>query len=579
MTPPKITNVNIAPLDSLHLENLLGMEVHQAAKQFRGTDLMLDVQTGELNRLLAGGKVETTSLEQEAAWIELLCSSDANGDKSLDLEETQKLISANLAPEQAAAIDPEQFLSSIDDLMKLRYGPLAENMSAFGSETRFQPTLDAIRLYNEGIRLDELSLANRTLAANGLGKTAVNIVGFLPFLARNLWTESPVLIGNAAAEAGAQEKYIERQASIEALEAVISSGIEDKAPWALNGDLESALALLDEETRAVLEEELCAAKLHGILGTEDPKERYNALYDFAVGERPGFLGYGGGNSRMLGGWMESTWNLSGRRNNVFFAKTVLRFLSVKAATDDPAFDNELRTKAREAFSDISGDPLAGFNNLFAVGFTNILGGLQLIDEPTEYRNWSDEAAMDGVGRAVDGALIVFASRRAFTFLGDTTRLTRATTLGQTMQTWWRNATFSRPLAGRSLEQAAVAAEKEAELLGVTAKAKGWSSPSTWVDFALRPWNYLKNAGSAWLFKGLPPLSGQQLQMVKQAGAATSNGLDRLTRGVLILGIVQYADTALSPEFNPFEHGGQDYSREADFERYPDPTLPDPVLYP
>lgn len=578
MTPPKITNVNIAPLDSLHLENLLGMEVHQAAKQFRGTDLVLDVQTGELNRLLAGGKVETTSLEQEAAWIDLLRSSDANGDKSLDLEETQKLISANLAPEQAAAIEVEKFLGSIDDLMKMRYGPLAENMRAFGSETRFQPTLDAIRLYNEGIRLDELSLAHRTFAAKGLGKTAVNIVGFLPSLARNLWTESPALVGDAAAEGAAEGKYREREAVIDALEAAIAAGIESKESWALNGDLESALALLDEETRAVLEEELCATKLHGILTTEDPKERYNALYDFAVGERPGILGYGGGNSRMLGGWMESAWNLSGKRNNVFFAKTVLRFLSVKATTDDPAFNDELRAKAREAILDIDGDPLAGFVNLFSVGATNILGGLHLIDEPTEYRNWSDEAAMDGVGRAVDGALIIFASRRAFTFLGDATRLTRATTLGQTAQTWWKSATFSRPLGGSSLGKAAVAAEKEAEALGITATAR-WSSPSTWVDFALRPWNYLKKAGSAWLFKGLPPLSGDDLKLLRKTAPATPTRLDRLTHGILILSIAQHADTNLSPEFNPFEHGSNSYDPEADFERYPDPTLPDPALNP
>lgn len=578
MTPPKINRVDITPLDSLHLENLLGMEIHRAAEQFRGTDLSLDVESGELQRLLAGGQVETTSLEQESAWIQLIRESDANGDKALDLEETRKILASNLPEEQANAIDPDQFLTSIDHLMKTRYVPLAENMKAFRSDTLFSPTLDAVKLYNDGILMDELGMAHRTFRANGLGKTAVNIVGFLPSLARNLWTDSPALLGDALAEDAAYIRHRERLTAIESLEAVVSKGIQDKAEWAASGDLKAALALVeDTDHRAILEEELCALKLHDVLYLQDAKERYNALYDFAIGERPGLLGYGGGNSRMHGGWMESAWNFSGRRNNVFFAKTVLRFLAVKSATDDPAFDDELKAKARAAFSDITGDPLAGFNNLFSVGFTNILSGLQLIDEPTEYRDWSDEAAMDGVGRAIDGALIVFASRRAFDFLGNANRLAKATTWGETVNLWRSNATLRQPFGGNSLLAAAKAAEQEAKTLGLAGRAGSKTTVGRWIDRGLSPLTRAKNAASAWLFKGLPSLSATQMAQLHSAKSAASGGLGRLTRGVLILGIVQYADETIAPPFNPFDYGGKTYDPEADFEKYPDPTLPDPTL--
>ena len=83
---------------------------------------------------------------------------------------------------------------------------------------------------------------------------------------------------------------------------------------------------------------------------------------------------------------------------------------------------------------------------------------------------------------------------------------------------------------------------------------------------------------AWLFKGLPPLSATQTAMLKKSGSLASNGMGRLTRGVLIVGIMQYGDEKLSPLYNPFEHGLLDYNSEADFERYPDPKKPDPAFH-
>ncbi|KAB2837583.1 flagellar biosynthetic protein FliR, partial [bacterium] len=53
----------------------------------------------------------------------------------------------------------------------------------------------------------------------------------------------------------------------------------------------------------------------------------------------------------------------------------------------------------------------------------------------------------------------------------------------------------------------------------------------------------------------------------------------LLAGVILLGILQAADDRLAPAFNPFEYGLKDLDREADFEAYPDPTRPEPVLVP
>lgn len=585
MTPPKVDKVDVRPLETLYLENFQLLEAQEVAAQLRGSDLTLDSKTGELRRLLAGGETEARSLEEEAAWVQLIREGDTNGDKFLDLAEAKQILTANLAAEQASGIEPEKFLASIAELMKNRYAPISANMKTLQSRAAFGPTLEAIKLYNRGIHADEVHMAHRTFALNGLGKTATNIVGFLPSLARNIWTDSPLLIGDSAAESAAEGKFLDRQAAIGELERVIDEGIRNNESWALEGKLEEAMKKLGSSTRDLLNAELCATELHQILTLSDPKERYSKLLAFAQAERPGTLGYGGGNSHIKGGWWESWWNLSGRRNNLFFAKTIFRFLAVKAATQDPDFDDSLDKRSRAAFSDMLGDG-GGFGNMAAVGLTNVfcLGGA--FCEPTQYRDWSDEAAMDGLGRGFNGALMVWGARRAFNIFGEANRLRQAAGLRQVASVWTREASIFRPAAeglprlrpfgGNAWAEAANAAEKEAEILGQASRNLGTGGKSRFgrlLEKATSPLAKMKSAAGNWLFKGMPALSEGQLATLKKAGSLGSRGMGKLVRGVLILGIVQYSDQKLAPVFNPFEYGFTDLDREADFDPYPNLTKP------
>lgn len=580
MTPPKVDKVDIRPLDTLYFENFLLLEPHEVAAQLQGSDLTLDRKSGELKRLLSGGQTEARSLEEEAAWVQLIREADANGDKSLDVTEARQLLASNLAVEQASGIEAEKFLATIGELMKHRYTPISANMKALQARSVFGPTLEAIKLYNRGIHADEVHMAHRTFALNGVGKTATNIVGFLPSLARNIWTDSPLLIGDAAAESSAEGKFLDRQEAIEKLESILNDGLKKNESWALEGKLEEAMKRLDSGTRALLNDELCATRLHEILTTQDSKTRYDRLLAFAEGERPGFLGYGGGNSKMSGGWWESFWNLSGRRNNLFFAKTIFRFLAAKAATQDPAFDESLDQRARSSFSDMLGDG-GGFGNMAAVGLTNVLCIGGALCEPTEYRKWSDEASMDGLGRGINGALMVWGARRAFSIFGEANRLKRAANIREVFNVWSQEGSiFQRtaagaprfkPFGGNAWAEAATKAEKEAEIVSVLGESKGRFGRL--IDKATAPISRAKKAAGAWLLKGMPPLSAGQIANFKKAGALGKTGLGKLVKGVLILGIVQYGDKKQGPVFNPFDHGFTDLDREADLDPYPDLTKP------
>ncbi|MFO1463123.1 MAG: hypothetical protein U1F66_05055 [bacterium] len=585
MTPPKVDKVDIRPLDTLYFENLLGVEPKAVAPMLKGSDLVLDSKTGELKRLLAGGQTESRSLEEEAAWVKLIRESDSNGDHQIDLAEAKTILAANLAPDQVSTVSPQEFLNSIAELMKNRYGPISANLKTEQSRAAFGPTLDALRLYNRGIHVDEISLAHRTISFNAIGKTATNTVLFLPSLVYNIKGDSPLLMGDALAENAAEKKFWQRSAAIEALEDVIDAGLRKNESWALEGDLDQAMQRLDAGTRDLLNAELCATRLHRILTLPDSKERYSQLLAFAEGERPGFLGYGGGNSHMDGGWWESFWNLSGRRNNLFFAKTIFRFLAAKAATGDAAFDQGLDQQSRAAFSDMLGDG-GGYGNIAAVGLTNVLclGGLAC--EPTEYRDWSDEARMDGLGRGIDGALMVWGARRAFNIFGEAKRLSSYKGIREVFRIWRREGSlFSpategaprfRPFPVTAWAEEANKAAKEAELLAEGKELGG--KPGRFgkvLNAAKAPFS----AFYRWATKGLPSLTPGQVAAVKAMGRTAGSGLGRLTKGVLILGIVQYNDQKMSPAFNSFEYGLSDLDREADFDPYPDLTKPDPSLYP
>jgi len=585
MTPPKVDKVDIRPLDTLYFENLIGVNPAQTATLLRGSDLVLDAKSGEMKRLLAGGQTEARSLEEEKAWVDLIRGADTNGDKQIDLAEAKNLLTSNLPTEQASTVDPQQFLDSINELMLHRYGPISANFKAEQARNAFGPTMDAIRLYNRGIHVDEVSLAHRTIALNGIGKTATNTVFFIPSLVRNIWSDSPLLVGDAVAEGAAEKKFWQREAAISSLQSVIDDGLRKNEPWALEGNLDEAMKRVDSGTRDILNDELCTTRLHNILTLEDKKERYSQLLAFANGERPGFLGMGGGNSHITGGWWESFWNLTGRRNNLFFAKTIFRFLAVKAASGDEGFDNNLDQQSRMAFSDMLGDG-GGYANIAAVGLTNVLCLGGTVCEPTHYRDWSDEAKLDGLGRGIDGALMVWGARKAFNIFGEANRLRSFKGVREVFRVW-RNegsiftpaeegASRFRPFPLSAWTEGANKAALEAEQLGLDTEKAG--TPGRFkkaLNAVTSPLSSLKN----WAFKGLPQLTAGQAAALKSAAGVAKTGGNKLVRAVLILGIVQYNDDKFNAAFNPFEYGMTDLDREANFDPYPDLTKPDPTLSP
>ncbi|MDL1872846.1 hypothetical protein FBR05_11695 [Deltaproteobacteria bacterium PRO3] len=594
MTPPKPEKVDIQALDVLYLENLLRLSPEEAAPRFVGTDLIVEKgidpwtgeSVGELKRILDGkGTTEARSLEEERAWVETLRDADLDKNKTLDLAEAQALLKAGLAEEQAASVDPEKFLASVEDLMARRYRPLAENMREFKAELSFRPILDLLEQYNYGILVDEVRQAHSVFSLNSLTKTATNVLAFVPYGVQRLWGEAPVLQGDALAEAAARSNYETRAQAIAALKQAIAEGVAQGEAWALEGRLDEALRKLDAATVAILEDELAATRLNSILALDDRKEAYQKLEEFAQAERPGFLGYGGGNTSA--GWFSSFWNYSGRRNNLYIARTLFRFLGVKAATGDAAFDETLHQGARASLADMNGDPLGGFNNMAAVGLTNIfcLGGA--FCEPTQWRAWSDEAEMQMVGRMVDGALVLNLGSKSLGSLGDAFTLGRLQGWGQVARVWWGEGSFLARLsplgkAGWARKLVPIGIWKDARLAaGVEANqfallGKPFERPAGRIG---KIFDRMGESLKTFLFKDLPPLSAAQSAQLKKAAELSGKGLDKLTKGVILLGILQAADDRLAPAFNPFEYGLKDLDREADFEAYPDPTRPEPVLVP
>lgn len=574
MTPPK---VDIQSLDSLYLENLIQLDVNEAAKRFTGSDLVLDTKTGALAKAGKDGAAgEVTSLEQEANWVQTIREADTNKDHYVDVDEVKKLL-GNLPADQASAIDPQKFLESVQKLMKDRYDPLAKNMKGWKAELAFRPTLDALDLYNKGLLSEGYRHAGATIAFNGLTKTLANVGGFLSYPVRRIGGKTEVLWGDQKAMAAAKKDFEARQEILNKLRDVIQKGVAANESWAIEGKLDEALKKLDAKDAAVLNDQLAASKVHEILNTTDPKERNQKMMEFAKKERPGFLGFGTGNTSA--GWFSDFWNYSGHRHNLYFGRTTLRFLGTKANSGDAATDEAMHKDARATLADMNGDPLGGFNNLAAVGLTNIfcVGGKAC--QPTEYRDWSDEAVMDGLGRGIDGALMVWGGNRFLTRLGEAGKLARLKGVygaeGSVMQVWKASLGESKfnLLAGGKWGEAALAAEKEAELLGLAGKSA--KDGRFWK--LLDKWDSAKKGMKEWIFKGVP-LSAEQTALLEKGAKMSGKGMDKLTKGVVLLGIAQYADQKLSAPYNPFEHGLQDMNREAEFERYPDPTKPDPTLH-
>jgi hypothetical protein len=277
--------------------------------------------------------------------------------------------------------------------------------------------------------------------------------------------------------------------------------------------------------------------------------------EFAKAERPGFLGFGSGNTRQ-----RHFWNYSGSRNNLYFARSVFKFLSSKAATQDGGHDKVMRAEARGLRKGMLGDG-GGFGNIVSVAFTQVTSLFGKLYKPTPYRSWSDEAVLDSVGRSLDIGLMLYGGSKLWNALGEVRGLRR-------LQGWrgvgraWREARregkFNPVPAWR---EARLSAEKKVAELAV-------ESQGPWARLKRKIGDRIQER----LFKGLPPLSAQQKARLQKLGHHPHGFINKLTKAVVMTGVAGYADKKLQAYYNPFE-----LNHETSLDRYPDPTRPDPAL--
>ena len=592
MTPPK---VDISALKSIQLGNLDGIDAKEKAALFRGTDLVYDPKTDTVDLATANGKGLTT-MEMERAYIEVLRGADADHDNSLDLGEIKNLLK-NVPSESAAAIDPKQFLNNIKTLMDGRYNQLGKNFESFRGQLAFGPTLDALNYYNDGLLSEGYRHANAVLPPNGIPTKSLTNVFLSPWsLARSLFgkKDEATLVADKWAMETAKNNHAQRSEAIGKLKAVIQEGMSKNEKWALEVNIDEALKKLDGPTQKLLVDQLAAKRLHQIMTTEDPKERYKEMQKFADKERPGFGGFGTGNTSA--GWFntDDLWNISGHRHNTVFARTMYHFLATKAKTDDAQHNTVLRREAKTALFDSQGDG-GGFNNLASIGFTGLGCGIGYVFTAgqkvnmstcvTDYRDWGDEEMIDMPGRALDGVIMMAGANSLWNRAGQFRKL-RGLMSENTLRSlaeakagednlsfldsvkaygsgyksaapvWWQGAKTTRPwnplkwfrVFGE--EKAYNDAIKEAEALSGGTPVKGWLS---------------RKVGG--LFKGLPELSAEQKALLAKAGNASKKGFD-FTKAFCVLGIASMADSKLNPPYDPFP-----IDRQVDFERYPDPTKP------
>jgi len=577
--------VDIKPIEHLYPENLIGAKdvlgTQTIAKLFEGTDLYVDSQTGELKTVL-NGKVSVETFDEEAAVVRNIRAADTNGDNVIDMDEATAMIQKSYPKDQAEKINPEEYLKGIDNLIKKRYAVLEQNLERWKGELSFKPTLDALEVYNFGIYLDDVRQADSVFPLNGIiTKTGGNILSFLPVNAARIFTKGrgPIpllphgtvpdnwLPMDAWAEHTASGRYEERKAALAKLNKITEDGIKAGEKWALEGNFDEALGKLSEGDRDLLTVDLPGNKIHEILSIADDKQRYTALKDFAEGERPGFLGYFGGNAT---GWSRRNWfNWTGRHNNTYFARSVLSFLGSKAATADTQFNDRLHQDANSVRKDILGEG-GGFTNMISWGLTGVLHLVSLghVDQ-TPWRTWGDEAVEDGLGRAIDAGLMIYTSARG---LGTFKEAWKLRGVGGLNEVWGVMRKEFRPWPGRFFPTAALEArrlELEAQLAEAgedASKAKrGWFG---------RRVDWMKDK----MFGKLPPveevLNPGQLKALKTAGSGMSKFGSFLTNGAVILYITQAADKKFEAHYNPYET-----DHELDMDPYPDPLKPDPLLYP
>ncbi len=590
-----VDKVDIRPLNTLYFDNILGFKPDEQAKMYEGSDLVLDKASGALKRMVAGqseANAEDVTIEQENEYVNLIRGADANGDGYLKVDEVRLLLQSALSSEQAAQVDPQAFLDSFAVLMEKRYAPIAENVKQFRGALAFRPTLDALELYSHGLYLDDMLHADAPFRVGGLTKTLTNSLLFVPKLGIKIFDhDTSVLQGDKWASDRAKSDYDSRQKSLENLKKVIDEGVDKEEPWALEGDLKGALAKLSSGDRENLEDRMVAAEIHQILGIKDDKERYLKLQEFAVRERPGFLGFGSGNAN---GW--NFWNISGKHNNLYFAKSALAFLLSKATTGDSEFDNTMRVDSRNIRKDMLGGENAGFNNIASVGLTGVGCGIAYVFTlgqkvnmdtcVTDYQPWGDEDKITGFGRAIEIGLITGGGMRFLSRAGQFNKIRALEGWGSAGKAWWTGLKATRwtrsfPVlgwnlfGGKALAETAEKAQETAKAIGAVEKPTMLGRAAGIATWPVRMiWRGItwpgRKAWSKWVDPYLPPL-GPEAKAVLQKASNVGKKLPRWVTGTLVFGAAISIDEKTRPYYNPYE-----LDQEANFDRYPDPTKP-PVL--
>lgn len=542
--------VDLTAIQNLYPENLLGAEKvidpQLVAAAFQGSDLKFDGKTGRMERI-QDGKRWPVDLKTEAAYLKAIREADANRDGKLDLIETKKWIDGTFTKSEAAKIDPEQFLKSVQDLIAVRYKPLARNFEKLQGYLRYLPTLDLIKTYNDGILKDDIRQARSVMPLNGLTKTAGNVVGWPLYalyrgaakIIRTLPQPTPGWFPmDELAVRMAQKRHARRAAVLESFDLLVKS--EPPKNW------EAGLKKLSERDRKLLTRNIPAASIHKALNLADGKQRADALKKLAVAERPGFLGYGGGLATGLG--TANLFNYTGRHNNLYFARSVLAFLGNKHA--DPS--GSIRKEANLLRREIRGDA-GGFANLAARAITGTVCGtgyaLSLGNRffktcrPTPYRAWGDEGRADFLGRLLNVGIGAFGVHKGFQAWKEAWGLRRFEGLRGVMGAWKENATWNRPVPIQALRKAKEAAELKWAVAGDLPRKPGWLAGrlEAWKEKA---------------FKGLPPLSETQRKAVDALSRSRHKTMDRIVEGVLILAAVQASDKRMRAPYNPFETNHQ-----------------------
>jgi len=550
--------VNIKSLYHLPMENLEGLELlppDEIARRFRGSDLVYDTGAHSLKRLSSevGGdtSVRETTIYREAETVALLRQADSDDDGFLDLTEAKAFLQHQIgvgSPDQPA-LYPGKFLEGVEKLMANRYDPIAANIQKIDGEGASQPLITLLQTYNTGILQDDVRHAHSVLPVNGLTKSAVNVVGFVPMAVHNIFTsdknDGPMMVGSAWAETDAQSRFDRANRAINNLRAVFREGVENNEEWAMMGNLEEALPKLSEGDREIIVDQLAAKRIDKILHTEDPNQRFALLSEFADGERPGFLGFGGGNTND-----KSFWNYFGWKRNTYMALSIQHYLVKKASSEDSTADEARRKQARDTIQDIKGEG-GGFTNMFMVGATNLLSLGGTLFEPTPYREWGDFDEMNGVGRFVNGALALWGGHKMIQGTQEALAVRRAHGLTGMAKVWWKNARLWKPIPISALRTAAATENLGYEITAADRMINGAAAAVKWPFQKLFfPFTWLGGR----LKSALPFLGKSEEAAALAAGAEKNARMGKLAKGVLLLGILQYADEKITGPVSPFEMG-------------------------